>query len=84
MAAFPEPNYVNPQTRVAAVIGLVVVGLVIMTPFVVSRLYARYIRRVFWVDDWIIVAAAVRPALANTILKTLIPLSRSPVLSPRY
>ena len=59
MFAFPRPNYVDPHTRVPAIIGQAIVGLVVMLPFVVARLYVRYMRRVFWVDDWIIVAAAV-------------------------
>jgi hypothetical protein len=60
MSDYPPPNYVDPHTRVAAIIGLAVVGLVVMFPFVVARMYVRYMRRVFWVDDWVIVAAAVR------------------------
>jgi len=59
MFDFPAPNYVDPHTRVPAIIGQGIAGLVVMLPFVVARLYVRYMRRVFWVDDWIIVAAAV-------------------------
>jgi hypothetical protein len=59
MPDFPPPNYVDPHTRVPAIIGLAVVGLVVMLPFTVARLYVRYMRRIFWIDDWIIVAAAV-------------------------
>jgi hypothetical protein len=60
IANFPAPNYVNPQTRVAPLAGLAALGLSIMIPFIVARIYVRYLRGVFWRDDWIIVAAAVR------------------------
>jgi hypothetical protein len=60
MASLPPPNYVNPQTRVAPLVGVVALGLTIMISFVVARIYVRYLRAVFWADDWIIVAAAVR------------------------
>jgi hypothetical protein len=82
MASFPQPNYANPHTRVAAVTGMAIVGLVIMIPFVVARLYVRRSRRIFWIDDWLIVAAAVRLLCARHV-DTLNVLARSPASFPR-
>jgi hypothetical protein len=61
IAAWPAPNYVNPNTRVPEFVAVLVCGLALMLPFIVGRIYIRMkVRRQFGTDDWIILAAAVR------------------------
>jgi hypothetical protein len=61
MAMWPAPNYIDPKTLVIPLIVTLVLGLAIMLPFVMGRIYIRLkLKRGFAVDDWIIFAAAVR------------------------
>jgi hypothetical protein len=60
MAHWPAPNYINPSTRVPAVIAVMVVFTTLMVPFLITRIYIRLkIRGGVKLDDWIILTAAV-------------------------
>lgn len=61
VAAWPAPNYIDPETRVTVLIATLATGLALMLPFIFGRIYIRLkLRRGFGVDDWIIFVAAVR------------------------
>lgn len=61
IAKWPAPNYTNPDTVASALIGFMVVGTSIMLPVVIGRVYFRLRHKcAFGMDDWVIIAAAVR------------------------
>jgi hypothetical protein len=60
MATWPAPNYVTPQTRVAAVKGVMVTFTALMIPFLIARLHTRLrLKGKLGADDFIIIFAAV-------------------------
>lgn len=60
MAAWPEPNFTNPETRGPIVVGLTVTTLVLVVIFSCARFYGRAVlRQSAGVDDWIMGVAAV-------------------------
>lgn len=61
IAHWPAPNYVDPQTRAVPLIAVLVISTVLMLPFVVGRVHMRVnLNGGFGIDDWVILAAAVR------------------------
>jgi hypothetical protein len=60
MAGWPLPNYVNPETRVAPQLGVIITGTIAMVVFVVGRVISRLkMQANFLTDDYIIFVAAV-------------------------
>jgi hypothetical protein len=60
MAGWPSPNYVNPKTRVAPQLGVIITGTIVMLVFVVGRVISRLkMQAKFLTDDYIILVAAV-------------------------
>jgi len=60
IAHWPAPNYVNPKTRAVPLIAVLIVGTVLMLPFVIGRTFTRkQLKARFGIDDWIIFVAAV-------------------------
>ena len=59
-AAFPSPNYVNPETKTAQVLGILIPMTVLVIVFISARIWSRTVI-VFAVglDDWLMVVAAV-------------------------
>lgn len=59
--SFPEPNYVDPETRRPLALAVVIPMTVLVTVFISCRFYCRTVltRTLGW-DDWIMLAAAVR------------------------
>ncbi|KAF2870875.1 hypothetical protein BDV95DRAFT_607990 [Massariosphaeria phaeospora] len=68
MAAWPAPNYVDPETRRPLVLGINIPLLVLMIAFISMRFYSRtVIVRALGKDDWFMLAAAVT-AVATSIM----------------
>jgi hypothetical protein len=60
IAQWPPPNYVNPSTRVSALIAVMASFTIAMLPFLIARIYMRRcLRGRPGVDDWIIIGSAV-------------------------
>jgi hypothetical protein len=64
MAAWPDPNYVDPDRLQTAALGVNVSMAVIVTFFISCRLYSRtvLVPAVGW-DDWVMLTAAVSDLL---------------------
>jgi hypothetical protein len=65
-AAFPPPNYVNPETKTAQVLGILIPMTVLVIVFISARIWSRTVI-VFAVglDDWLMVVAAVSLGYAD-------------------
>ncbi|KAF2120488.1 hypothetical protein BDV96DRAFT_267591 [Lophiotrema nucula] len=60
MASWPEPNFVNPESRGPIVIGLTVTTLALVVIFVIARFYGKgVLRQALGRDDWIMLVAAI-------------------------
>jgi hypothetical protein len=61
IASWPAPNYVNPHTRVPALIGVMTSFTVLMLPFIAVRIQMRLRSKgKLGMDDYTIIIAAVR------------------------
>ena len=59
IAHWPAPNYVNPSTRVPALIGVMTSFTVAMLPFVIARIHMRLrLKGRLRIDDWVIINSA--------------------------
>jgi len=61
MAQWPAPNYIDPHTRTVPLRIFAGLGLGIMLPFFIFRLYSNLrLKHGIRIDDWISIGAAVR------------------------
>ncbi|KAF2398132.1 hypothetical protein EJ06DRAFT_523486 [Trichodelitschia bisporula] len=61
MAAWPLPNYVNPETRKTALFVCIGIGIGFALPLVLSRIFIRLrMKGKLGADDWVIVAAMIQ------------------------
>lgn len=59
VASWPEPNYTDPVTRGNALLIVNVIFQTLATIAVVGRLYSRYVKKWFGIDDGMIIMAYV-------------------------
>lgn len=60
MAAWPPPNFVNPQSRGNMVIGLTAPTMALVVIFTSARFYGKgVLRQALGMDDWMMLVAAV-------------------------
>ncbi|KAF2713200.1 hypothetical protein K504DRAFT_517170 [Pleomassaria siparia CBS 279.74] len=74
MAAWPAPNYVNPQTRRPLVLGIEIPLMILVIIFTAVRFYSRtVIIRALGMDDWFMLAASLILVATNimTCISTL-------------
>lgn len=60
MAAWPKPNYIDPETKQPVALGLNTVMTFVIVSFVSCRFYSRTrLIKALGLDDWIMLLAAV-------------------------
>ena len=73
MDSWPDPNYVDPETRRPLLLGIEMPLTVLAILFVGARFYARtYVRRVLGEDDWVMVGSQ------ETISRMTLTIDRQP------
>ena len=82
MATWPAPNYIDPETRRALVLGIEIPLMVLVIAFLGCRLYSRtVIVRAIGKDDWVMLAAGALQvtesiiecvSVSNVVLNTML------------
>jgi hypothetical protein len=75
-ASFPPPNYVDPETKTAQVLGILIPMTVLVIVFILARIWSRtIIVLAIGMDDWLMLVAAV--SLDDTGTPTSVLLTRN-------